>query len=196
MPTFTTGGSTAPNQPEYINHYPSDGPGIANQIITTDPIQHPYMPSPDSCDGVNNIDWTFVTVPLIVGPATLLVFDQLVVLPRTSKKLILANLGPVQPVMNAAYYFHLKPCNRKDTATIASVLQPNGTESWLEIRNNTVNSTSIFIQGWTVCFRNPIDRFYLSYSAIINPGGSASMQFALADDYEVYFTRDAPNVTG
>src|ERR1700677_862369 len=105
-------------------------------------------------------------------------FDQLIELGFTCKRLMITAIGPTEAAQAFPIAISLRALGIPNTASGEYVVQ--GNEAWIPL-NDPSNVEAVDIQGMIIEFRNPISRFYLQ---IINQEGGQTftITFMSADD--------------
>ena len=126
------------------------------------------------------------------------VADVLVQLSFPARMIMVASIGPSQPMEARSLFLHLVPLGKQQTylnSGTPTVITPDGTEPWFEIHNADLGTVSFKAMSY-VKFRKPITKFYLD---IGNEGGGANPRnytFFCTNDIENVFLRTAGDALG
>lgn len=160
---------------------PVENSNFAQEILNRprSPLAPPasvLLPSPQSAVNSNRLDGATVTAKIPIGSYG--VGDIPVILPKTCSKILIASIGGSQGQGDESYglYLHFEPM-LIDYVGAAYVNQ--GTENWIQLHDGEVQ-TDIYIEGTTIEFRNPIDRFLIDVVGSANTTWVAT--FVCADD--------------
>jgi hypothetical protein len=176
-PPFSGPGSghAAPNIPSTIERKPA-GPFGSNEIDTNDL----------SC----------VTANVIFPAGVEGIFDYLVELGFSAKRVMIASIGPTQADEATGIWISLRPTGvGGSTHSVALAYVPIGTEQWIQIRSADAVNT-IYPEGTILEFRKPISRLYLSVSAAALAGTTFTITFMKADDICEITWRPQANTAG
>lgn len=117
-------------------------------------------------------------------------FDNIVLLPRAWKRLLIASIGPVQGNDALGHWLSIIPTGKQNQG---APFVPTGAEAWIQLHSLDVGST-VFIEGTIIEFRYPIDRFYMHFAGTAAFAGEM-MTFLRGDDVQIHW-KPAQSTTG